>query len=347
MDKVDYNYAQLDNLCWVPSFEEECHKFMRDELPVLMWLDGDDPDGLKGVDATIVSRVKSEKFKVVGKYREERGNKAQWVIAGYPTKEWAKKVFPELNEDQAMDRLLEAILLTARAADGNGIKNWKEHEIQLKKRCAYLNSLHLSSLHYKSKTGTDLTVGLIPGVIFQAGGEKTEEGTFFQPNIPSEECFTTPMKGVAEGVVVASKPLVYQGQVIENFSIRFHQGKAVEVHAEKGEDVLKSILTLDEGASYLGEVALVPFDSPINNTGLLFFNTLYDENAACHLALGRGFEELYPDYQKYTLDELQDKGINSSLSHVDFMIGDSYLNIVGIKDNGDEVQIFKDGNWAF
>ncbi len=347
MDKVDYNYAQLDNLCWVPSFEEECHKFMRDELPVLMWLDGDDPDGLKGVDATIVSRVKTEKFKVVGKYREERGNKAQWVIAGYPTKEWAKKVFPELNEDQAMNRLLEAILLTARAADGNGIENWKEHEIQLKKRCAYLNSLHLSSLRYKSKTGTDFTVGLIPGVIFQAGGEKTEDGTFFQPNIPSEECFTTPMKGVAEGVVVASKPLVYQGQVIENFSIRFHQGKAVEVHAEKGEDVLKSILTLDEGASYLGEVALVPFDSPINNTGLLFFNTLYDENAACHLALGRGFEELYPDYQKYTLDELQDKGINSSLSHVDFMIGDSYLNIVGIKDNGDEVQIFKDGNWAF
>lgn len=347
LDKVDYNYAKEEDLCWVPEFEEYCHKFMSDHLPVLIWLDADDPDGLKGVDASLVARVKSEKFKVVGKYREDRGNKAQWVIAGYPSLAWAEKVFPEYKGQEAMEKLLEAILHTARAIDGNGIENWEKHEVNLKKKCEYLNSLHLSSLHYKSKTGTDFTVGLIPGVIFQGGGEKTDGGIFFQPNIPSEECFTSPMKGKAEGIVVASKPLVYQGQIIENFSIRFDEGKAVEVHAEKGEEVLKSILSLDEGASYLGEVALVPFDSPINNTGLLFFNTLYDENAACHLALGRGFEELYPDYQKYTIDEIHKFGINSSLSHVDFMIGDRYLNIIGVKENGEEVQIFKDGNWAF
>jgi flavodoxin len=166
------------------------------------------------------------------------------------------------------------------------------------------------------------------------GGEKTIDGTFFQPNIPSEECFTSPMRGEAEGIVYASKPLAYQGQLIENFSVRFHEGKAVEVKAEKGLEALESILTLDEGSAYLGECALVPFDSPINQTGLLFYNTLYDENACCHLALGRGFTDLYPNFEKYTEDQLHAFGINKSLSHVDFMIGTADLQIVGTSFEG-------------
>ncbi|MFA6860784.1 MAG: aminopeptidase [Bacilli bacterium] len=347
LNKVDYQYAAEEQLSTVLPFEEACHKFMADNNPVLIWLDSDDPDGLKGVDAQKVATVKSNKFKVLAKYREAQQNKAQWTIAGVPSKEWAMKVFPKLTEADAIEALWKAILTTARCLDGNGIANWDKHEVDLKKRCAYLNSLKLAKLHYQSKTGTDFTVGLIPGVIFLGGGEKDLPGHFFQPNIPSEECFTSPMKGKAEGLVVASKPLVYQGQMIEDFTVRFHEGKAVEVTAKKGLEVLKSILTLDKGSAYLGECALVPFNSPINQTGLLFFNTLYDENAACHLALGEGFTELYPNYEKYTDEEVRSFGINKSISHVDFMIGDQYLNITGTTVDGNEVAIFRNGAWAF
>lgn len=347
MDQVDYQEASEEVLSDVPSFEEEAHKFMADHTPILIWIDGDDPDGLKGVDANKVARIKANKYKVIGKYREAQENKAQWCIAGAPTKAWAKKVFPDLPVEEAIEALWKAILKTSRAENGNGIEEWEKHEEDLKERCEKLNSFHLTSLHYRSDRGTDLTIGLIPGVIFLGGGEKTDDGKFFQPNIPSEECFTSPWKGKAEGIVYATKPLVYNGQVIKNFSVRFHNGKAIEVKAEEGEEVLKSILSLDEGASYLGECALVPFHSPINDTGILFYNTLYDENAACHLALGRGFTELYPNHEKYSLKELEKRGINSSLSHVDFMVGDDTLDITGTDDKGKEIPIFVHGAWAF
>lgn len=347
MDRVDYEEGKIENLSEVPSFEEAAHKFMADYTPILIWIDGEDPDGLKGINANKVATIKAAKYKVIGKYRKAQENKAQWCIAGAPTKAWARKVFPDFSEEDAVEALWKEILKTARAENGNGIKEWEKHEEELKERCAKLNSFHLTSLHYQSKRGTDLTVGLIPGVIFLGGGEKTDDGKFFQPNIPSEECFTSPWRGKAEGIVYATKPLVYNGQVIRNFSIRFHEGKAVEVKAEEGEEVLKSILTLDEGASYLGECAFVPFHSPINDTGILFYNTLYDENASCHLALGRGFTELYPGHEKYSEDELLKRGINSSLSHVDFMIGDETLDITGTDENGKEIPIFRSGAWAF
>lgn len=347
MDKVDLDYADKDVLSEVPPFEEDAHKFMLDELPVLIWLDGDDPDGLKGIDSTKSAYIRAKKHTILGKYREQRQNHFQWTIAGVPSKEWANKVFPDLPTDEGIEALWKAILETSRAADGNGIENWKEHDADLKKRCAYLNSLRLKELRYHSSNGTDFKVGLIPGVIFMGGGEKTLEGIPFSPNIPSEECFTSPRKGVAEGIVYASKPLSYNGQLIENFWVKFHEGKAIDVHAEKGEEALRSILTLDEGSAYLGECALVPYHSPINMTGLLFFNTLYDENAACHLALGTGFPELYPDFDKFTDEQIRSFGINKSLSHVDFMIGSKDMSIIGITEDDKEIEIFRDGDWAF
>ena len=316
-------------------------------LPAYLWLDSDEPDANKGINAEKAAKVKREKYLAVASLIEKRENKYQWCIAGVPSKKWAKKVFPELTRSKAMEKLYEAILLTSRASDGNGIKNWQDHDENLKERCDYLNSLHLVKLHYTSSNGTDLTVGLIPEVNWLGGGEETLDGTFFQPNIPSEEIFTSPRKGEAEGIVYSAKPLVYQGQLIRDFYVKFKDGKAIDVHAEEGEAALRSILSLDEGSAYLGECALVPFDSPINNTGLLFYNTLFDENAACHLALGRGFTNLYKDFQKYSEDEIHSFGINKSLSHVDFMIGSKDLNIVGTTSSGKEVQIFKDGNWAF
>lgn len=347
LDQVDYIYGQEDDLKHVFPFEEQTAKFMSDELPVLIWLNGDDPDGLKGVDATKVAKIRRARYLVTGKYREASENHHSWCIAGVPSLPWARKVFPGIQDDEAIEKLWEAILTTSRCIDGNGIENWKKHDEDLKSRCNYLNSLNLRKLRYHSGNGTDFTVGLIPGVRFAGGSEKTMEGQVYSPNIPSEECFTSPMKGEAEGIVYSSKPLSYQGQLIEDFSVRFHEGKAVEVKARVGEDALRSILTLDKGSAYLGECALVPYHSPINETGILFFNTLYDENAACHLALGTGFPELYPDFEKYTDDEIRSFGINKSQSHVDFMIGTKDMEIVGITLDGREVMIFKDGDWAF
>ena len=345
--RITNKKGKLKDLKQVLPMELAYQQWFTDALPARLWIDSDDPDAAKGLDAAKMAEIKKAHYAVCAPLIEARENKYQWCIAGAPSKAWAKKVFPDLSPKQAYEKLWEAILTTSRALDGNGVENWKKHDEVLKTKCDYLNSLHLKSLHYTSSNGTDFTVGLIPGVVFLAGREKTLQGTFFQPNIPSEECFTSPMHGVAEGIVYSAKPLVYQGHLIRDFWIRFHEGKAVEVHAEEGEEALRSILTLDEGSAYLGEVALVPFDSPINNTGLLFFSTLYDENAACHLALGRGFTNLYPDFEKYTEDQIHSFGITKSLSHVDFMIGSKDLNIVGTTEDGREIQVFQNGNWAF
>jgi aminopeptidase len=316
-------------------------------LPCFLWLDSDDPDAMKGINQAKMNFIVRKRMGVLYPFREQRENHYQWCIVGVPSPKWAKKVFPDLPKGKAIEKLWEAILKTSRAEDGNGIENWEKHDEDLKHRCDFLNSLLLKELRYSSANGTNLTVGLIPGVKFLGGGEETLEGIFYQPNIPSEECFTSPMKGKAEGIVYSTKPLSYAGTLIKNFSVRFHEGKAVEVHAEEGQEALESILKMDEGSAYLGECALVPFDSPINNTGLLFYNTLFDENAACHLALGRGFTNLYPDFEKYSEEEIYGFGINKSMSHVDFMIGSRDLNIVGVKEDGEEIQIFRDGNWAF
>ena len=347
LDQVDYKYGTAENLGRLTAYDYGFQKFETEDLPCLIWLDGDDPDGLAGVDANKVAEVRALRYAGAKSLIEARESKYQWTIAGVPTIPWAKKVFPSLSDDEAVEALWKAILHTARADQGDPMKNWEEHNANLKKRCAQMNALHLRKLHYLSKNGTDLEVGLIPDVIFQGGAEATLGGTIFQPNIPTEECFTSPKRGVAEGIVYASKPLAYQGQLIDRFWFRFHEGKVVDCGAEVGESALKSILTLDEGASYLGECALVPFSSPINQTGLLFYSTLYDENACCHLAIGRGFVELYPNYERYSQDELFAFGINRSLSHVDFMIGTEDLCIIGTDKDGKEITIFKDGTWAF
>ena len=346
--RVNYECGEKEELSKLLPQEEEFHKFMVDNLPVRIFLEDTDPDELSGLDSKKIGSILQSRMTQIKKYRSQIENKHQWVIAGVPSIKWSRKVFPNAKSDkQALELMWKAILKTARAERGKGINNWKKHDRNLKKRCKFLNSLKLANLHYTSKNGTDLTVGLIPGVIFLGGGEKTINGIYFQPNIPSEEVFTSPMKGKAEGVVYASKPLVYQGQLIENFYLKFHEGKVVEVHAKKGQDVLEHIIEIDEGSSYLGECAFVPFDSPINNTNLLFYSTLFDENAACHLAIGRGFTNLYPKFEKYTEEKLHSFGINDSASHVDFMIGTADLNVIGTTVDGKKIEIFKDGNWAF
>lgn len=347
LTKLNYRYRSIKTLSTIEKWEEEKIKHRVDALPAMIYIESSDPDGLKGINQEKVAKAQQARYKVLKPYIDNMENKYQWCIAAVPGKEWAKKVFPHLRVNQAVDKLWDAILYTSRADGDNPIEAWNEHNADLKKRCAYLNSLGIDRLHYTSSNGTDFTVGLIEDALFLGGAENTLGNVEFNPNIPSEEVFTSPMKGRADGVVVATRPLSYRGELIENFSIKFEGGKAVEVHAEKNEELLKTMISMDESAAYLGECALVPYDSPIRNSGIVFYNTLFDENACCHLALGAGFENCIKDYDKYTLEECRQKGINDSIIHVDFMIGSPDLRIDAITRDGREVAIFKDGNWAF
>ena len=346
--KIHNRHASVKSLSTVTSYEEEKWKYYSETFPCRIYLLSEDPDGLKGINQEKLMKCEQARYKIIKPYRDKMDGKYQWCIASVPSKEWAKKLFPNERASVAVEKLWEAILFTSRVDENSDpIENWKKHNEDLHSRCEYLNSLKIKSLHYSSENGTDFTVGLIPNSKFCGGSEKTVSGTVYNPNIPSEECFISPMKGEAEGIVYSSKPLSYQGNLIDNFSIRFEKGKAVEVHAEQNEDLLKKLIGMDEGAAYLGECALVPYDSPIQNTGILFYNTLFDENAACHLALGAGFMESIKDYHNYTLEECHKMGINDSIVHEDFMIGTNDLSIEAVCEDGKKVQIFKNGNWAF
>lgn len=345
--KLRYHYQSEETLSGLENWEIERLKFHAETLPARLYIESDDPDGLAGVDQKKVARANRKRYPLIKPFEDAMDNRDQWCIAGAAGEKWAKKVFPDLPKKQAVDALWKAIFQTARM-EGNAMENWKKHNETLSSKAAYLNSLHLKELHYRAANGTDLKVGLIDRGIFIGGAEKTlGRDIVFNPNIPSEEIFTSPKKGCAEGVVYASKPLSYRGELIENFSFMFKEGKVVEVHAEKGEELLKEMIAMDEAAGYLGEAALIPYDSPINDTGLLFYSTLYDENASCHLALGDGFSNCIRDYEKYTPEEIKEMGINDSMIHTDFMIGTRDLSIVGVTEDGREIPIFTEGNWAF
>ncbi len=346
LTKLHVRYQSVKTLGTVTQWQKEKQQHLCDTLPARIHLVSDDPDGLKGVDIAKMAKARKLSYPILRPYLDDRDGKQQWCIAAVPGAAWAKKIFPGLRTSVAIEKLWEAILLTSRV-DEDPIKAWEKHNANLKARCDYLNSLGIESLHYTADNGTDLTVGMIPEAFFAGGGETSRQGIFFNPNIPTEECFISPMKGKAEGIVYSTKPLSYQGQLIENFSLRFENGKAVEAKAEKGEELLNTMITMDEGAAYLGECALVPQDSPINQSGLLFYETLFDENAVCHLAVGAGFADTIKDHQNKTLDECRALGINDSMIHVDFMIGCDTMNIDAHCADGRVVPIFRNGNWAF
>ena len=344
--KLHYRYRSQKNLNTLEAWEEARWQHYVKEIPCRIYLVSEDPDGLKGVNQEKMAKADQARFKVIKPYRDQIENKYQWCIAAVPGAAWAKKLFPALRTSQAIERLWEEILAASRV-DDDPIAAWDAHNKDLADRCAYLNALGIETLIYKSSNGTDFRVGMIPEAEFKGGGENSLQGIYFNPNIPTEEVFISPMRGVAEGIVYSTKPLSYNGQLIENFSIRFESGKAVEVHAEKNEELLKKLISMDEGSAYLGECALVPYNSPIQNSGLLFYETLFDENAACHLALGMGFADTIRNYENYTLEECRKFGINDSMIHEDFMIGSADLSIDAVTRDGRTVPIFREGNWAF
>ena len=346
LTKLHVRYQSQKTLNTLDDYVEARWKHYTETIPCRIYLISEDPDGLRGVNQEKMAKAHQAKYPIIKGYRDQIENKYQWCIAAVPGAAWAKKLFPELRVSQAIEKLWEAILSTSRV-DNDPIAAWNAHNEDLKNRCEYLNNLHIRELRYKSANGTDFTVGMIPEAQFCGGGETSLQGIFFNPNIPTEECFISPMRGKAEGIVHSTKPLSYQGQLIDNFWIRFHEGKAVEWHAEQNETLLEKLITMDEGSCYLGECALVPFNSPINESGILFYNTLFDENACCHLALGMGFADTIRDFENKTLDECRALGVNDSMIHEDFMIGSADLSIDAVCEDGKTVAIFRDGTWAF
>ena len=346
LQKIHYRYRTLTTLGKVENYEEARWQHYVDTIPCRIYLISEDPDGLKGINQEKMAKAQQKRYPIAKPYRDALENKYQWCIAAVPGKAWAKKLFPQLRASAAVEKLWEHILATSRV-DDDPIAAWEAHNRDLHDRCAYLNSLHIEKLHYTSANGTDFTVGMIPEGRFCGGSEKSLQGIVFNPNIPSEECFISPKRGEAEGIVYATKPLSYQGQLIDRFWIKFHEGKAVEWHAEVNNELLTKLITMDEGSAYLGECALVPYDSPIRKSEILFYNTLFDENAACHLALGMGFADTIEDFHEKTLAECRALGVNDSMIHEDFMIGSQDMNIDAMCADGRTVAIFRNGNWAF
>ena len=344
--KMTYKYRTLKSLSTVPAWQEAKLAQMVEEVPCRIRIESADPDGLKGINREKVQKSRMATYPILKKYNDALENKDQWTIAAVPSYAWAKKVFPGEKKNKAYEMLWDAILQAVRVTkDNDPVEAWRQHNETFKEKCTWLNAQHFDYLEYKSKNCTDFRASLIPEGKWCGGGDTSLLGNFFNPNLPTEEIFTSPKRGMAEGKLVSTKPLSYQGQLIENFSITFKDGKAVEWDAESGKELLTQMLTMDEGAAYLGELALVPKDSPISESGILFYNTLFDENASCHVALGRGFMDTIVDFQNKTQEECRALGINDSMIHVDFMIGADDMTITGYKD-GKATPIFVNGTWA-
>ena len=306
---------------------------------------GEDPLLLSGQDPSKVSRA-NKATSIAAKPAMERITRfdINWNLISWPGKAWARQMFPELDQENAQRKLADAIFTASRVNSSDPISEWKKHNINLRKWSDWLNSQNFYALNYKGP-GTNLTVGLADDHEWMGGASKAQNGVICNPNIPSEEVFTTPHAFRVDGEVCATKPLSHQGSLIENIKVKFEKGKIIEAHASKGEEVLLKVLDSDEGARRLGEVALVPDDSPISNTGLLFYNTLFDENAACHIALGQCYAKCFKGEQ-LSKEEIASKGGNSSMIHIDWMIGSNKIDIDGVFKDGTKVPIFRQGNWA-
>ncbi|MDD3171290.1 MAG: aminopeptidase [Bacilli bacterium] len=344
-----YTYASLEVVKEVPDYLVEQFKYIVDKKAAVISISAPTPGLMKDVDPTKMQAAAIASNEKIGFYRKHMmSNGSQWLVIAAPTVPWAKKVFPNIDSDEVVDKLWEAILNASRVTEDNDpVKEWQIHIDKLAKHNKILNEYNFKTLKFTNGRGTNLEIDLVKNHIWGGGGEKAANGVSFAPNIPTEETFTMPHSHGVNGKVVATMPLNYQGKLIEDFYLVFKDGKVVDYDAKKEKESLKSLLELDEGSSRLGEVALISYDSPISNMGILFYNTLFDENASCHLALGNAYTMNIKDGNSLTEKELLDSGYNKSITHVDFMFGSEDMEIVGIKENKEEIQIFRNGNFVF
>ena len=347
LTRMKYLHADDAVFDEVPEWNKHLYNDYAAEGAAYLSVSASDPMNLAGVDSDRLlrsNRARGEALRPF--YAEQMSNGIAWCIASIPIPSWATKVFPNLSADEAMDALWNAILATVRVhGEGTAVEGWRAHLARINERTAKLNELNFVSLHYRSGIGTDFTVSLPEGHLWQGGADTTKTGVDFVANMPTEEIFTAPDRNSGNGVIVASMPLVHDGNVIKGIRFRVENGKIVEATADEGEDVLRAAITIDEGASYFGELALVPYDSPISNQKILYYSTLFDENAACHIAFG----EAYPCIKggaDMSKEELAAHGLNDSLTHVDFMIGTPDMEIIGTTHDGREIPVFKNGNFA-
>ena len=344
--KLSYRHRTIKSLCDVPSWQVEKAKQESEILPALIRLISEDPDGLAKANPEKISRASIATSKLIKPYRDAMDNKHQWLVCAIPGKAWAKKVFPGERTSVAVEKLWNAILSTVMCDEETDcIAAWDNKNKAFGERCKWLNDKQFDYLHYTSANGTDFKCELMKESVWCGGGESTLGGVYYNPNMPTEEIFTTPAKGKCSGRLVSSMPLSSRGTLIENFYIDFEDGKAVRWDAEKGKEALGKLITTDEGSCMLGELALVPTDSPISQSGLLYYNTLFDENASCHVAIGSGYTGCVKGFENMTLDQLYELGVNDSMIHVDFMIGTDDMCITGYKD-GKATPIFVNGKWA-
>ena len=347
-NRLDYLFADQETLSAVLPWEVEKMKQMVSDLPCRIMISSSDPDRMAGLDPDKLSAVARARTTVMKPFRNAIDGKHQWTIAAVPGEKWAVKCFPGLTPGEAMDALWDAVLKTVRVdADNDPVAAWKAHTDFIESKAAWLNEQRFSYLRYESANGTRFTVRLIDGARWEGAGITNPlNGAFYIPNMPTEEIFTSPLAGACDGTLVATKPLSWNGQLIENFSVTFENGKAVACRAEKGQALLEKMIRMDETACMLGEVALVPRESPVNQCGFLFYNTLFDENACCHVALGRGFKEVLPGGDDMTVEEARKMGVNDSIIHVDFMVGSDDLSVTGVRADGSETAVFRNGTWA-
>lgn len=345
--RMHYDNCPLELFEVTPEWTALLNNSMARRGAAILSISSDDPEAMTGIDpAKAAARTRASRNACKEFYDAlEFGNNV-WCIAGAASPAWAQKVFPDDPEDRAIQKLWDAIFTTARVYTDDPVAAWEKHRLSFAARIKQLNAQRFSALHYSNALGTDFTVGLPEKHLWSGGGDTTQSGTPFFPNIPTEEIFTSPDRRQAEGTVVSALPLIHNGTLIDKFSLTFSEGRVVDFSAEQGYGMLKSIIETDEGSSSLGEVALVPHTSPIRQTNILFYNTLYDENASCHLALGQGFPDCYEGGTEMDADTLFEDGINKSAQHVDFMIGTEDLTIEGIKADGSIEIIFSDGEWA-
>lgn len=347
MARLKYLYADDEIFDTVPLWRRHFFNDHALEGAAYLAISASDPENFRGVEHSRIVRAQQASGKALKDFdRLQMCGGFPWCIASVPIPSWAKTVFPDVSEEEAMEKLWDAIFASVRiGGDGTCVEKWHQHLATLHNRVEKLNALNFRSLHYTNSLGTDLTVELPEGHIWEAGNDVTLSGQEYVANMPTEELYTSPLKTGVNGVVYASMPLVHDGSIIDGFHFVVRDGKIVEAHAQKGEETLRGAISVDEGASYFGEIALVPYDSPISNQKILFYNTLFDENAACHIAFGEAYPCLQGG-QKMTKEELKAHGLNDSITHVDFMIGTPDLSIVGTTHDGREVPVFVNGNFA-